>query len=1069
MFNATASHPTPEVLTAYGLGKLTDPETEVVARHLSTCADCRRLVEGLPADSLVGLVRSTKQATVLPAADPAHAPTEPGLGQSQLTSPAEPPPPPADLPPELAEHPRYRILRVLGRGGMGVVYEAEHRHMGRKVALKVISQALVDRPEAVERFNREVHAAAKLSHPNIVTAHDAEQAGSLHLLVMEYVPGQSLAQVVEKRGPLPVAHACHFVRQAALGLQHASEQGMVHRDLKPHNRMVTPKGQVKILDFGLARLAAEKKVGPGLTAEDAVMGTPEYLAPEQALDARQADVRADIYSLGCTLYCLLAGQPPFPDGTAMQKIMAHLEKQPRPLPEVRADVPVDLWAVIERMLAKDPAVRYQKPVEVAQALVPFIKAGAKPAPAEGPVPPAVSAPGAGTLMGGDTSKVLKKEAVLPKPPLRPPPAKEKETSPLEDLAGTAGPPKKRRTAGMSAPAAWYRRPPVLAALSGVVLALGLGVWLLAGVIFKVNTPDGTIVLENLPPDAEVTVDGGTVTVKPGDGKTGEIRVSADKKHRLEVKKGGVTVYGKEVEVDSHSDKPLIVRFETTQPPPATEPARLKAPFTEDQARQAQAAWAKHLGRKVIEVVDLGGGVTLELMLIPPGTFAMGSPEDEKGRNSLDKGFDAEQQHTVTITKPFYLAKYPVTQEQYEKLMGKHTSSFSEGGDAYNRVKGLDTRQFPVDMVSWGEAGALCKALGKKTGWATGCLPTEAQWEYACRAGAATAYFFGDDPRKLSEYAWYGGDFAKGTARAVGGKKPNAFGLYDMHGNAFQWCADYYGLYEGLSNEDPQRVDKSLLDLRVLRGGFWADKPEQCRAAYRYRSAPDRRGGSIGLRVCLRPEAGATRVDDDKPGDQGFVPLFNGKDLTGWQGLVTVKDRARMTPEQLAEAQKKANAKVLPHWTVLDGILFYDGKGDNLQTAKDYGNFEMYVDWKIGKNGDSGIYLRGNPQVQIWDYTNPSQLKNGADKGSGGLWNNKKYPRDPLVRADKPIGEWNTFQIIMRGDKVTVYLNGKLVVDKVPLENYWEPGKPLPAKGPIELQHHGDKLWFKNIYIKELPD
>src|SRR5262249_20431634 len=160
--------------------------------------------------------------------------------------------------------------------------------------------------------------------------------------------------VLEKKGPLPVAHACHFVRQAALGLQHASEQGMVHRDLKPHNLMVTPKGVVKILDFGLARLVVEKRVGPGLTAADAVMGTPEYLAPEQALDARQADVRADIYSLGCTLYCLLAGQPPFPEGTAMQKVMAHLERQPRPLPEVRADVPAALWAVVERMLAKEP-------------------------------------------------------------------------------------------------------------------------------------------------------------------------------------------------------------------------------------------------------------------------------------------------------------------------------------------------------------------------------------------------------------------------------------------------------------------------------------------------------------------------------------------------------------------------------------------------------------------------------------------------------------------------------------------------------------------------------------------
>jgi hypothetical protein len=153
-------------------------------------------------------------------------------------------------------------------------------------------------------------------------------------------------------------------------------------------------------------------------------------------------------------------------------------------------------------------------------------------------------------------------------------------------------------------------------------------------------------------------------------------------------------------------------------------------------------------------------------------------------------------------------------------------------------------------------------------------------------------------------------------------------------------------------------------------------------------------------------------------------------------------------------------------------LHYDGKGDSLQTAKDYGNFELWVDWKIEPKGDSGIYLRGNPQVQIWDTKEPAYLKFNADKGSGGLWNNPKDSpgRDPLVHADNPVGEWNTFRIIMQGDKATIYLNGKLVVDNAPLANYWAKGKqPLPAKGPIELQHHNSELWFKNIYIKELPD
>jgi len=220
-------------------------------------------------------------------------------------------------------------------------------------------------------------------------------------------------------------------------------------------------------------------------------------------------------------------------------------------------------------------------------------------------------------------------------------------------------------------------------------------------------------------------------------------------------------------------------------------------------------------------------------------------------------------------------------------------------------------------------------------------------------------------------------------------------------------------------------------------------------------------------------ATAPRAADDKATDKdntppsGFTALFNGKDLTNWQGLIEINTRAKMSPEQRKQAQEAADKKILPHWTVKDGILNYDGKGNNLQTVKDFGNFELYVDWKIEKNGDSGIYLRGNPQVQIWD---PDGKNNPKHVGSGGLYNNQKNPRDPLVLADNPPGQWNTFWIKMVGDRVTVKLNGKLVVDNTPLENYWDKGKlPLPARGPIELQHHGDHLWFKNIYVKELPE
>jgi hypothetical protein len=220
-------------------------------------------------------------------------------------------------------------------------------------------------------------------------------------------------------------------------------------------------------------------------------------------------------------------------------------------------------------------------------------------------------------------------------------------------------------------------------------------------------------------------------------------------------------------------------------------------------------------------------------------------------------------------------------------------------------------------------------------------------------------------------------------------------------------------------------------------------------------------------VVARSQDKAGPSDNKAP--EGFTLLFNGVDLTNWKGLIPLNQRAKLSAEEMAKAQKFADEK-LAHWTIADGILRYDGKGASLQTAKDYGDFELLMDWKIEPKGDSGVYLRGQPQVQVWDSDNASGAK-GDDKGSGsgGLWNNPpgSKGKKPLKKADRAPGEWNTFRIIMKGDNVTVYLNGELVVEEAPLANYWEKGQPLPATGPIELQHHGDKLWFKNIYIKEL--
>lgn len=298
------------------------------------------------------------------------------------------------------DHADYQVIRELGRGGMGVVYLAEHRLTGRKEVLKIVDSQLLSRKGVKERFLREIRAAVQLNHPNIVTAFSASQSGESLVFSMQYIEGHDLAHIVEKQGPLPVAHACNFIYQAALGLQHAHERGMVHRDIKPANLMLTRDGNkplIKILDFGLARVTSEAGVDGGLTQAGQMLGTPHYIAPEQTVDAQNADIRADIYSLGCTLYCLLSGHPPFDAPSLYGLLQAHHSMDAEPLHFLRpGDVPVELTAVVDTMMAKEPERRYQTPGEVAEALKPFFKGKSAPG-----VPPASSRMReSGTLLEG---------------------------------------------------------------------------------------------------------------------------------------------------------------------------------------------------------------------------------------------------------------------------------------------------------------------------------------------------------------------------------------------------------------------------------------------------------------------------------------------------------------------------------------------------------------------------------------------------------------------------------------------------------------------------------------------
>ncbi|MBL7040061.1 MAG: protein kinase [Pirellulaceae bacterium] len=372
-----------ERIDAYLIGTLGDPERREVRRHLADCPHCQVIADSSEEEfeskssDLIGLLRRPVPAGEYvnePECQRALAKVDAfkhqvpfvSLAQRKRHSSGE-----TWHPQQLGQ---YQLLERLGRGGMGTVYKALHTKLRREVALKILPPESMGDASAAKRFYREMEAVGKLSHPHIVHATDAAETDGIHFLVMELVDGVDLARLVAACGPLPAADACELIRQAAMGLEHAHQHGMVHRDIKPSNLILNSDGVVKVLDLGLARLRSGPAEGQELTRNGQIMGTLDYMAPEQACDAHSVDIRADIYSLGCTLYELLTGQAPFRSSeydTPISKMMAHAQKSPSAVCAHRDDVPEGLAKVIDRLLAKEPADRYATPAAVAEALEPF--------------------------------------------------------------------------------------------------------------------------------------------------------------------------------------------------------------------------------------------------------------------------------------------------------------------------------------------------------------------------------------------------------------------------------------------------------------------------------------------------------------------------------------------------------------------------------------------------------------------------------------------------------------------------------------------------------------------------
>jgi len=437
----------------------------------------------------------------------------------------------------------YVLLDELGEGGMGKVYRARHRRLDTDVALKVMSASVLDNTDAVQRFEREARVAASLNHPHIVRVQDAREESGRQLLVMELVEGENLSELVKRRGPLPVGESIECLRQAALGLQHAHEQGVIHRDIKPSNILVDVSGRVRILDMGLARPQVQGgRVGdvtrPELTTTGHVMGTIDFMAPEQGEDARSADERSDIYSLGCTLYYLLTGSSVYPGATPMQRLLAH-HKAPIPsLRQLRPDVPESLDAAFQKMLAKSPDERLASMTELLELLASIdTESSAPPSPV---TPPAETHEPEGTSVDESLEGTVTFQRGAGKP----------QTA----EAAESFPPASTGAANRNR---WLT-------VAALLLIAGFAGLYAAGVIFNVRTSGGTLTLECDPAllaDAEITIDGGKVTLNdPGDGKP--VTITVDKNSgELEITRPGFKLFAREFRLADDDDHSICITFE----------------------------------------------------------------------------------------------------------------------------------------------------------------------------------------------------------------------------------------------------------------------------------------------------------------------------------------------------------------------------------------------------------------------------------------------------------------------------------------------------------------------------
>lgn len=691
----------------------------------------------------------------------------------------------------------YSILDKLGEGGMGQVMKAEHRRMKRIVALKLISSDALDDADSIRRFQQEVQAAARLIHTNIVTAFDANEHDGVHYYVMEYVEGIDLGALLKTHGPLPVATALDYALQAARGLAYAHTKGIIHRDIKPSNLLVDRDGTLKILDMGLARIEHHDD-SPQLTTDGQVLGTVDFMAPEQAVDTHAVDARADIYSLGCTLYRLLTGELLYQGETIMRKLMAHRESPIPSLREKRSDIPAAVDLIWRKMVAKVADDRQQTMGEVIAQLESCLHGGPQSAsilaepedsvafklneflssmsrdPTGGSVGklPTIGTSGFGSValelpptavsVATEVTQSLESSETDPNTMVT---IRAQVSTPLTaSAASTPAIVVNQKPTGV---AAWTDRRPRVP-LTKIALVIGaVALVAMLGVAIA-------------------------VIVRPGE--TPQPASSA-----APVQTQSEPLSPAEPSLRGETPTPAASSTVNSAPPISSDKATIaELPFTATVARQLQAAWAKQLGQPV----ELSSSTGLKLVLIPPGKFQMGSSTRQMDDavvhvpNSTRWLLRGETLHPATIDEPFWIGVREVTVAEFQTFADatsyKTTAERDgKGGESPGSEGKLPEQkpeytwkysefsanlQFPVVCVTLADATAFCEWLGQKDGRSY-FVPTEVQWEYACRAGTTTMWYWGDDPSAAEPFAALAG------RNPVASKQPNAFGLYDALGNA----------------------------------------------------------------------------------------------------------------------------------------------------------------------------------------------------------------------------------------------------------------------------------------------